>query len=69
MTAVKLLLAAEAVWFGTRYIQEHTASEQRPVMEQAAYSDVEKEVYGVGFEADSGFFFWFHSRTEDSGGN
>lgn len=63
---MKLLLAAEAAWFGASYIRSHTDVEQRPVIGQPENSGGEKEVYGVGYEADSGFFFWFHSRTEES---
>lgn len=70
MLTAKILLAAECLWFASGYLREHVREEYRPVMVdvKGADDDEERGIYGVGFEADSGFFFWFHSRIENPDG-
>lgn len=80
----KILLVAESLWFASCYLREHVREEYRPVIADVEETEAgtedgngggtgekdekKKGIYGVGFEADSGFFFWFHSRIENSDG-
>ena len=68
---VKMLLVAEGMILGRRYIAAHTFTNvyEREITGEAFGADPAGEpdgnvVYGIGINAGSGEMFWFHKRSE-----